>query len=88
VSSLRGDGGYDKEKVREVAYEKHLQPIIPPQRNAVIDKDAKEWMQQRDETIVRLKEISRKDWKIEMGTINEVWHKPSCSGIKPFTAQN
>ena len=67
IKSLRGDGGYDKEKVRKVTYEKNIEQIIPPQKNAVIDKDGKVWMQARDEAIVRLKEIDRKDWKNRSG---------------------
>jgi len=72
IRSLRGDGGYDKEKVRKVAYEKNIEQIIPPQSNAVVDKDEHAWMQQRDKAIGRLKEIERKDWKVEVG-----YHKRS-----------
>lgn len=79
IKSLRGDGGYDKEKVRKVAYEKNIEQIIPPQKNAVIDKDGKVWMQARDEAIVRLKEIDRKDWKIEVG-----YHKRSLAETVMF----
>jgi len=79
IKSLRGDGGYDKEKVRKVTYEKNIEQIIPPQKNAVIDKDGKVWMQARDEAIVRLKEIDRKDWKIEVG-----YHKRSLAETVMF----
>jgi hypothetical protein len=79
IRSLRGDGGYDREKVRKVAYEKNIQQIIPPQSNAVLDKDAKEWMQERNQAIVRLKGMSRKDWKVEVG-----YHKRSLAETVMF----
>lgn len=79
IKSLRGDGGYDKEKVRKMAYKKDIQQVIPPQNNAVLGKDAKEWMEERDKAIVRLKTIGRKEWKIEMG-----YHKRSLAETVMF----
>jgi len=79
IRSIRGDGAYDKKKVRKMAYKKNIKQIIPPQRNAVLDRGGKVWMQERDEAIMRLKEIDRKDWKVEVG-----YHKRSLAETVMF----
>jgi len=79
ILSIRGDGAYDKKKVRKMAYKKNIKQIIPPQRNAVLDRGGKVWMQERDEAIMRLKEIDRKDWKVEAG-----YHKRSLAETVMF----
>ena len=79
IKSCRGDGAYDKEKVRKLLYDKKIKQIIPPQTNAVKDKKSREHLQQRDDAIDRMKQIERKEWKKEIG-----YHKRSLSETNMF----
>jgi len=63
VRSFRGDGGYDKSKVRKQLHGKKIEQIIPPQHNAVVNKKAKEYLQQRDQDIQTIKKAGREEWK-------------------------
>jgi IS5 family transposase len=74
VKSFRGDGAYDKEKVRSQLWEDQIEQIIPPQHNAVKSKGDKPWLQSRDETIEAIKQTGRKEWKQCAG-----YHKRSLS---------
>ena len=59
VGSFRGDGGYDKNKVRKGLHEKKIEQIIPPQHNAVVSKESKEYLQQRDQDVQTIKDVGR-----------------------------
>jgi IS5 family transposase len=65
VISVRGDGGYDKKKVRQQLSERGIKQIIPPQDNAVIKDENEAYAQQRNEAIKRIKETDRTTWKEE-----------------------
>ena len=41
VKSFRGDGAYDKTKVRLILHEADIKQIIPPQTNAVVSNGKK-----------------------------------------------
>jgi IS5 family transposase len=74
VKSFRGDGAYDKEKVRRQLWKEQIEQIIPPQHNAVKSKGDKPWLQSRDQNIEMIKQIDRKGWKQSVG-----YHKRSLS---------
>lgn len=79
INSLRGDGAYDKKKVRQQLHGKGIKQIIPPQKNAVESKKKQPFLEQRDIAIGRIKEMGRKEWKIEAG-----YHKRSLSETGMF----
>jgi Transposase DDE domain len=79
INSYRGDGAYDKEKVRKQLYDKKIVQIIPQQTNAIKDKKNREHLEERDEAIARIKQIERKEWKKEIG-----YHKRSLSETNMF----
>jgi Transposase DDE domain len=79
LNSLRGDGAYDKTKLRRKLSKGDIEQIIPPQRNAVISKKPDPEMQSRNEAIKRIKEIGRKKWKQEIG-----YHKRSLAEVAMF----
>jgi IS5 family transposase len=66
VISVRGDGGYDKKKVRQELVERGIKQIIPPQDNAVIKDETEPYALQRNEAIKRIKETGRSTWKKEI----------------------
>jgi hypothetical protein len=65
INSFCGDGAYDKEKVRLMLHELAIKQLIPPQHNAVIDKQKRKHMVHRDQAIKSIEEIGRKEWKIK-----------------------
>jgi transposase len=79
VNSCRGDGAYDKHKVRKHLYEKNIKQIIPPQTNAQQDKKQQLELVERDQAIERMKQIERKEWKKEIE-----YHKRSLSETNMF----
>jgi len=71
LSSLAGDGAYDKFFFREFLGDEVVQNIPPP-CNAVVKVGTKKeppppYLSQRNQAIERIKEIGRKAWKVEVG---------------------
>ena len=64
VKSLKGDGAYDKAKVRRRLIKDGITQVIPPQHNAVISKNKDEHLQKREEDIETIKAIGTKQWKV------------------------
>lgn len=79
INSFRGDGAYDKAKVRKQLYDKNIKQIIPPQSNAIKDKKQRKYLEQRDEAIDKIKQTDRQEWKHEVG-----YHKRSLSETNMF----
>lgn len=80
LASFRGDGAYDKLKLREKLGSEVLQ-IIPPPENAVIQKSSPEkplppYLEQRNAAVEALEIQDRAQWKIDIGyherSLNEV----------------
>ncbi len=67
IGSFKGDGGYDKHKLRKLLSKKEIRQVIPPQSNAVMDKKGRSYLVQRDEAIKSISEIGRKTWKVVNG---------------------
>jgi Transposase DDE domain len=70
INSFKGDGAYDKYKVRELlclrAKEQNqdILQVIALQKNAIMDVKSRTSMQQRDEDIKVIERIGRKQWKV------------------------
>jgi hypothetical protein len=67
IDSLRGDGGYDKHKFREMLKARNIVQVIPPQSNAVINRKGLDYLIERNESIKKIKRIGRKKWKQQSG---------------------
>lgn len=65
LRSFRGDGAYDKDKVRKALYTDNIEQVIPPQHNAVVDRKKSKHRKQRDEAIEAIKHIGRAAWKVQ-----------------------
>lgn len=68
IKTVRGDGGYDPNAVREMIYAKGARAIIPPPRHASIKGATTGWIKDRDEDISTIlsygdNEIGRRPWK-------------------------
>lgn len=74
-----GDGAYDKAKVREAAHQAGSEQIIPPRKDAVLDKEKRDFMRERDFAIDHVMEAGGKEWKKESG-----YHKRSLSETAMF----
>lgn len=79
VVSVRGDGGYDKKKVRQQLVERGIKQIIPPQENAVTKDENEPYADQRNEAIKRIKETGRSTWKKETD-----YHKRSLVEVSMY----
>lgn len=64
-----GDGAYDKDRCYQIFHALGIEPVIPPQRNAVLQNEqAKPWMQSRNDALRQIAglgedEYARKLWK-------------------------
>jgi hypothetical protein len=69
VDAFYGDGAYDQWKVYDSLSERAMQPIIPPRRNAKIKQhgNAHQTPLVRDEAIRSIRQVGRKQWKIDIG---------------------
>ena len=67
IGSLKGDGGYDKHKFREILKIRNIVQIIPPQSNAVINEKGLNYLIERNESIKKIKRVGRKKWKQQTG---------------------
>lgn len=72
IDSVRGDGAYDRFSCYEEAERKKFRLITPPQRNAKLSgerknkkKAAPEAIKKRDVEIKKIRELGRKEWKIQ-----------------------
>ncbi len=79
IISARGDGGYDKKKVRQELVDRGIKQIIPPQENAVIKDENALYAHQRNEAIKRIKETDRTTWKKEID-----YHKRSLVEVSMY----
>jgi len=79
IKSFRGDGAYDKIKVRRILTEMDIGQIIPPQQNAVLSKTHNPALKIRDQNIRGIKEVGRKEWKKKVD-----YHKRSLSEVAMF----
>lgn len=67
IDSFKGDGAYDKDKVRKELNKRKIRQVIPPQHNAVVSKEGLTHQRSRDTVIRRMALVGRKAWKVESG---------------------
>ncbi len=69
IGKLYGDGAYDRWEVYGQLNDRSIDPVIPPQRNAVIKQHGNCTAKPlpRDEAIRRIRRKSRSGWKKEVG---------------------
>lgn len=87
LGSCKADGAYDRFTCYEVAEQRNIRLVTPPQRNAVTSnerrinkkKASENAVQKRDDAIAKVREIGRKNWKIESG-----YHKRSLAETGMF----
>jgi len=72
IDSARGDGSYDRFSCYEEAERKKFRLITPPQRNAKLSTERKKKnkadpgaIKKRDEEVKKIRELGRKEWKIQ-----------------------
>ena len=79
IISFRGDGGYDKKKVRQILAASEIKQIIPPQENAVIKDERAHYAIERNEAIKKIRQTDRVTWKKEMN-----YHKRSLAEVSMY----
>lgn len=91
IDFMRGDGAYDRFSCYEEADKRGFQLITPPQRNAKLSSERKKYkrkikpkvLNKRDEEIQAVRELGRKEWKIQRG-----YHKRSLAETTMFRIKN
>ena len=86
IVQVSGDGSYDKRKFYGAATERGVKRIIiPPQRNAKIWQhgNSKKEPLPRDENLRRIRQVGRKQWKIDAG-----YHRRSLAETALFSLQD
>jgi hypothetical protein len=79
IISFRGDGGYDKKKVRQLLADGEIKQLIPPQENAVIKDDTEDYAIERNEAIKKIKQTDRSSWKKQIN-----YHKRSLAEVTMY----
>lgn len=70
ISTVIGDGGYDKTRVRKYLFERsllqaeELLPVLSLKHNAVYDKEQEPYLLQRNEDLSVIKRLGRVQWKV------------------------
>jgi hypothetical protein len=77
VVSFRGDGAYDKKKVRKVLWTNGIEQIIPPKQQAAIEN--KPYARERNVAIERIRKSDIDTWKNETG-----YHKRSLAEVSMY----
>lgn len=72
IENIIGDGGYAKRPCYKKAYERGIKLITPPQYNARLKSEDKSYdqsdaMNERDNTITKVRALGLTQWKIESG---------------------
>ena len=67
LETFYGDGAYDRRPVYELLAERGAYPVIPPRKDAKINKNATAATMDRNETIRQIERCGRKRWKEEFG---------------------
>ena len=72
IDSCRGDGSYDRFSCYEEAERRRFRLITPPQRNSKLSVERKhkkkanpEAIKQRDDEVKKIRELGRKEWKVQ-----------------------
>jgi IS5 family transposase len=82
IEQVSGDGSYDKVKFYEACSRRRVKRItIPPRRNAKICQhgNSKKAPLPRDQNLRRIRQVGRKQWKIEVG-----YHRRSLAETAVF----
>jgi hypothetical protein len=67
IESLTADAAYDTLAVYDASAERGAKVVIPPSRSATRSRQRRSRSSARDRTIVRVKDIGRRQWKKESG---------------------
>ena len=85
INKVAGDGAYDKKKVYTEFAKRRIKPIIPPRKNARIEKhgNARGKPKARDRNIRSIRKLGRKKWKKKMN-----YHRRSIAESTMFRFKN
>lgn len=80
IEQVSADGAYDKRKCYDAVAKRQAKPTIPPRKDAAFwDEDNDQTPHPRDQTLRRIGEIGRKQWKQESG-----YHRRSLAETTMF----
>ena len=67
ITSITADAAYDTLAIYDAAAERNTQVVVPPSKSATRSRQRRSRSSARDRTIMKVKEIGRRQWKNESG---------------------
>ena len=67
IANVTADAAYDTLAIYDVSAARGLEVVVPPSKSATRSRQQRSWSGARDRTIMRVKEIGRRQWKKESG---------------------
>jgi transposase len=67
ITSITADAAYDTLAIYDAAAERDTQVVVPPSKSATRSRQRRSRSSARDRTIMKVKEIGRRQWKNESG---------------------
>ncbi len=73
ISSITADAAYDTLAIYDVSAARGIEVVVPPSKSATRSRQKRSRSSARDRTIMRVREIGRRQWKKESG-----YHQQAC----------
>jgi len=67
IETLTADAAYDTIAIYDTAAARRIEVVIPPSKSATRSRQRRFWTSARDRTIMRVREVGRREWKKESG---------------------
>jgi len=67
IETLTADAAYDTIAIYDTAAARRIEVVIPPSKSATRSRQRRSWTSARDRTIMRVREVGRREWKKESG---------------------
>jgi len=67
IETLTADAAYDTIAIYDTAAARRIEVVIPPSKSATRSRQRRFWTSARDHTIMRVREVGRRQWKKESG---------------------
>jgi hypothetical protein len=84
VGRFYGDGIFDTWNLYETLEKRNVEPVVPPQRNAVLTRHGNSKLPKlpRDEAIRGCRKLGRKGWKVKVGYHRRSWVETAMFRMK------
>ncbi len=67
IESLTADSAYDTLAIYDASAARGSEVVVPPSKSATRSRQRRFWTSARDRTVMRVREVGRREWKKESG---------------------